>query len=74
MGEKKVFEKDLKFGRRIKRYRKAAGLTQERLADKTNLSVTFIGLLETGKRKPSFKTLQKIASAVGVKARDLLPF
>lgn len=70
----KITKKDLRFGRNIRRYRRRAGITQEGLADKTNLSVTFIGLIETGRRKPSLKTLQKIASTLGVKAKDLLTY
>lgn len=42
-------------------------ITQEKLADKAKLSTTFIGLLETGQRRASLKSLQKIASALGVK-------
>ena len=61
-------------GRRIRKFRKKSGLTQERLAEKVHVSVTHIGLVETGKRRVSLKTLQKIASALGVKAKDLLPF
>jgi len=71
---KKITKKDLLLAKRIKKLRRKADLTQEELAGKTNLSVTFIGLLETAKRKPSLKTIQKIASAVRVKAKDLLPY
>lgn len=67
-------QKDLAFGRRLKRLRKKVEITQEKLSEKTGLSTIFIGLLETGKRRASLKSLQKIASALGVKARDLLPF
>lgn len=74
MSEQRITKKDLRLAKRMKRLRKKAGLTQEEVAEKTNLSVTFIGLLETGQRKPSLKTLQRIASAIGVKAKDLLPF
>lgn len=67
-------KKDEAFGKRIKKLRKRVGLTQEKLADKVNVSTTHIGLIETGKRRVSLKTLQKIASAIGVKAKDLLPY
>lgn len=67
-------QKDFKFARRLKRIRKKAELTQEQLADKTNLSTTFIGLLETAQRKPSLKSLQKIASALKTQVKDLLPY
>lgn len=65
-------QRDLAFGRRMQRMRKKAGYTQEKLAEKIKVSLTFIGLIETGKRRPSMKTLQKIASALGVKEKDLL--
>lgn len=71
MEDRKVTNKDLKFGRKIQRVRKGVGLTQEQLADATRLSTTFIGLIETGRRKPSLKTLQKIASALKVDIKDL---
>lgn len=71
MEERKITNKDLKFGRRLKRTRRKAGLTQEKLAETIKLSTTFIGLLETGRRKPSMKTLQKIASALSISVKDL---
>ena len=69
-----ITKKDIILGKRIKRFRKRVGLTQEKLAEKVKVSVTHIGLVETGKRRISLKTLQKIASALGVKGKDLLPF
>lgn len=74
MGRIKITKKEARLGKQIKKYRKLAGLTQERLADKVRVSTTHIGLIETGKRRVSLKTLQKIASAVGVKVKELLPF
>lgn len=70
----RITNKDLKFSRQLKRLRNKVGMTQEQLADKTGLSTTFIGLLETAQRKPSLKTLQKISSALGVKTSELIPF
>ncbi len=67
-------QKDVAFARRIQRLRKKSGLTQEQLAVKTNLSTTFIGLLETGQRRASLKSLQKIASALKTKVQDLIPY
>jgi len=69
--ERKITNSDLRFGRKLQRARKKSGLTQEKLADATRLSTTFIGLIETGRRKPSIKTLQKIASALKVDIKDL---
>ncbi len=70
----KITQKDIKLGRSISRARHRADLTQEKLADKAGVSTTHIGLVEVGRRRLSLKTLQKIASALGVKAKDLLPF
>ena len=70
----KTTQKDLAFGRRLHRLRKKFGLTQEELAVKTNLSTTFIGLLETGKRRASVKSLQRIAAALRLKVKDLINF
>lgn len=71
MEERKITNKDLVFGRRLQRVRKRMGLTQEQLADKTRLSTTFVGLVETGRRRPSLKSLQKIADALGVSIKEL---
>jgi len=63
---------DLRFAKRLKRLRKQADITQEELAVKTKLSTTFIGLIETAKRRPSLASLRKIANALKVRIRDLL--
>lgn len=64
-------QNDISIAKRIRRLRKQKGLTQEQLAEKTHVSTTHIGLVETGKRRASLKTLQRIASALGVKLKDL---
>ena len=69
-----VTQKDVALGKRIKKARRKAGFTQEKLAEKVNISTTHLGLVETGKRRVSLKTLQKIASALGVMAKDLIPY
>ncbi len=74
MEEVKITQKDISLGKRIRRFRKKVGLTQEELAEKVHVSTTHVGLVETGKRRVSLKTLQRVASALDVKVRDLLPF
>ena len=69
-----VTKKDVRLGKNIARLRKQAGLTQEGLADRTNLSLTFIGYLEIGQKRPTLKTLNKIASVLKVKVKDLIPY
>lgn len=50
------------------------GLTQEELAEKTGLSVTFVGLVERGINTPSLETCNKIARALGVTLDELFYF
>ena len=70
----KITQKDEALGKRIKRQRKKVGLSQEQLAVKIRVTQTHISLVETGKRKASMGTLKKIASALGVKVNELIPF
>lgn len=47
-------------GQRLQELRHSAHLTQEGLAEKANLSLNFIAMVETGKRMPTIGTLQEI--------------
>jgi transcriptional regulator with XRE-family HTH domain len=47
-------------------------MTQEKLAEKTGLSVVFLSLLENGHRTVSVDALLRIAKALGVCGRDLM--
>lgn len=67
----KLTQNDILIAKRIRRLRKQNQLTQEQLAEKVHVSTTHIGLVETGKRRASLKTLQRIASALGVKLKEL---
>ena len=50
----------------IKKYRKIRGFTQEILAEKAGTSTTHIGMVETGKKFPSVRMIEKIADALDV--------
>lgn len=52
-------------GIRIKEARKLANLTQQELAQKTNLSRSYIGDIEKDRYNPSLSTLKLIAKATG---------
>ncbi len=56
----------------LKRYRKARGLTQEKLARKVGFSLPYIGRLEIGQHDPPLSTLVKLATALKVEVADLL--
>lgn len=70
----KITQDDIRLGKRIAKLRGKTELTQEQLAARVHVSTTHIGLIETGKRRASLKTLQKIASVLKIKVKDLLPF
>ena len=74
MGSEVLSKKDAAFGQRLKRFRNKVDLTQEELAERIKLSRDFIALLETGRRRPSVKTVQKLAKVLRVKASDLLSY
>lgn len=62
----------MKVSELIKKYRKAAGLTQEELAKKINCATITIRQYESGKRDPSVSTLLAIADALNVDFLDLI--
>jgi transcriptional regulator with XRE-family HTH domain len=53
-------------GRNIAHFRREAKLTQEALAEKTDYSVDFIGLVERGVNAPTVSRLNDIADALGI--------
>ena len=59
-------------GTRIKAGRVAAGLTQERLAEKVGISSTYLSAIECNVKDPNLATFIKIANAIGASADDLL--
>jgi transcriptional regulator with XRE-family HTH domain len=59
-------------GRVVRRRREALGLSQEKFAELSDHHRTYIGLFERGERSPNVETLQRVATALGVKASDLL--
>ena len=64
----------VKLGQNIKKYRKETGLTQQKLADKIDMGINFIGKIEVGFSNPSLDTIIKIANALNVKLSDLFKF
>jgi transcriptional regulator with XRE-family HTH domain len=51
-------------GNRILLARQQLGLTQEDLADRAGISVTFCGQIERGRRNPTFVVVYRIATAL----------
>ena len=52
--------------------RKERGLTQEKLAEKSDLDPTFISMMERGLRQPTIRTLFSLAGALDLKASEIV--
>lgn len=59
-------------GGNIRKYRQIKKLRQEDLAELTNLSPNYIGMIERGEKTPSLETLIAIVNALGVSADMVL--
>lgn len=59
-------------GEKIKNERLKKRLKQYELAKEANISNTYLSDMEVGRSKPSLKTLDKIAKALGVDIKELL--
>ena len=59
-------------GERIRQCRKALGLTQEALAEKSEMTTQAISLFESGKRMMRFDSLLKLATALNTSTDYLL--
>ncbi len=57
--------------RRIRALRGRLGITQEELASRCGISVSFASLLERGERSPSYETLWQIAEALEISLAEL---
>lgn len=60
----------VEIGRKIKQYRLQLGLTQEELADRTELTKGYISQLENDLCSPSIATLQDILNVLGVSLQE----
>lgn len=59
------------FAQRVRTLREAQGLSQEELAEKSNLHRTYIGMIERLERNPSLICIHKIAKGLSVPVAEL---
>jgi transcriptional regulator with XRE-family HTH domain len=62
-----------KFGKRVRVIRVRQGLSQEELGAKAKLHRTYISLIERGKQSATLDTMEKIAGALNVPVKQLMP-
>lgn len=70
--EEVIFYKNI--GKKIKMLREQAGLTQEKLAEKSGISLDYLGKIEVCINKPGLKTILKIANALKIEPFKILKF
>ena len=59
------------FGQRIKDLRNKKGISQEKLAEFSELHRTYISSIELGKRNVALENIEKLAKALGCTISDL---
>ncbi len=59
-------------GKKIKLERIKRDLSQEQLADLSNISKNFVGAIERGESSPTIETLAKIANAFEISLSELI--
>jgi transcriptional regulator with XRE-family HTH domain len=63
----------MKIGVQVKRARERALLTQQELAGRAGIGLTTLNRIENDHAEPHFRTIRKIAKALGVDAATLIP-
>lgn len=63
----------VRFGKRLREVREGTGLSQEKLAELATLHRTYVSSVERGKRNISIENIERLALALGVSMRDLMP-
>jgi DNA-binding XRE family transcriptional regulator len=65
MRSERYGRKFVKLGLQIKKIREGKNLTQQNLADKVGIHLSYIGNIEIGAKRPSLETLFRIAEELG---------
>lgn len=59
------------FAQRVRTLREEQGISQEKLAERSDLHRTYIGMVERLERNPSLVCIHKIANGLGVHITEL---
>ena len=61
----------LKFGEKIREERLKRNLSQEKLATKTGVHRTYIGMIERAEKNITLENIERIAKALGLNLNDI---
>jgi transcriptional regulator with XRE-family HTH domain len=62
----------MSLGEQLRKARAAAGLTQEELAFKADISRNYVSLLELDAKSPTVQVLLRLCKALGVRASKII--
>jgi transcriptional regulator with XRE-family HTH domain len=62
----------IKFGNRVRYERKKLGISQEKLADLTNVHRTYIGMIERAEKNITLQNIEKISNALNIPLNELM--
>ena len=60
------------FAENLRKKRRKNRLTQEKLAEKTGMSIQYLAMLELGRKFPSGEMLERLATALNIETYELL--
>jgi transcriptional regulator with XRE-family HTH domain len=63
----------VRFGNRLREVREKAGISQEKLAELAGLHRTYVSSVERGKRNISLQNIERLAVALDVSMKELMP-
>ena len=59
-------------GKRIRELRNKGGMTQKELAEKADISTSYLCDIEVGRTNPSLRTLERISKAFGITMKEII--
>jgi transcriptional regulator with XRE-family HTH domain len=63
----------VRFGKKLRQIREKVGVSQEKLAELADLHRTYVSSVERGRRNISLLNIERLARALGVPMRELMP-
>lgn len=61
----------IKFGKKVREIRIKQNLSQEKLATKTGVHRTYIGMIERAEKNITLENIEKVAKALGLSVKEL---